>query len=90
MIIPPKQRFAENKDDYTKLHDLTASSFFMRACDAAMMQYIQQNRVTNDAQVALAGYHRITGAQEFLRVLLTLTESQTLPNPPDFNLNYKV
>jgi len=91
MMTSPKQRFTEDKTAFAQHNELTVNGPFLRACDAALLQMLHQAaRPTDNPSAALAGFNRMTGAVEFLRHLLTLTEKPTVQSKPtDFNLNHK-
>lgn len=90
MYVSPKNRFAENKDDFALHNQLTATSPFQRACDAALLQMIHDTKPSDDPSKAIAGFHRIMGAVEYQRHLLTLTEKPTSKPPPQsLNLNHQ-
>lgn len=90
MTLNPKQRFCEDKPVSAKHHDLVVDNGFLKACDSAMLQLVHDTARGNvDAQTALAGYYRISGAVDYLRTLLNLTEKPTAETRfPDVNLNF--
>lgn len=79
MIESPQQRFERDKAAFDKHHDLVVSDSFLRAVDASLLKLLMETKPTDDAQQALAGFHRMTGAVKFVQTLLTLTEKPKEP-----------
>lgn len=74
MILTPKAKFLSAPDLAKRHHETVSSGNFQYACECAMLQFIKEAPRLDDPVGAAANYHRIVGAQEFLKVLLTLGE----------------
>ncbi len=75
----PKIRYQAPKDAVTTHRDLVASAVFERAIDFALLQYAAELSNADLNLNAMAGVAlRQRGAQEFVRVLRNLAESQTI------------
>lgn len=77
----PKKRFL--RTPAAKAHfELTATSSFEQAMDAALLQHVWDNSTsTNDPEQAAAGFNRICGAVQFAKTLMgigTDTKPETI------------
>lgn len=92
MIESPKTRFQLSKPDVEMLAKLVKQDDFLRAIDAALAQTVWDCQDANDAQTAMSGFWRITGARAFVRNFMTLANvaplmpSAKLPS----NLNHEI
>lgn len=87
----PKKRFL--RTPAAKGHfDLTVTSSFEQAVDAALLQHVWDNSTpSNDPEQAVAGYHRISGAVQFAKTLMSLgTEVKPEPIKDSGNLDHKM
>ena len=86
----PKQRFTEISQWVGEHRQMVDSLAFTRACDMAMLQF--QQTVTssiNDANGAGAAGLKMQGAQQFLTILRTISETSTPSSArPDDNLKH--
>lgn len=86
----PKKRFL--RTPAAKSHfELTATTPFQQAVDAALLQHVWDNsNPSNDPEQAAAGYHRISGAVQFAKTLMSLgTEVKPEPIKDTTNLDHK-
>ena len=94
-LQPPKARFQAQPNAQSLLRDITGSSIFQVAADAALLEYIRvvQSQAQGDVSgnMAAAFYFKIQGAQEFLALFVRLSETaepRTVTAPQ--TLNHKV
>lgn len=73
----PKERFLSNREFVTKHHDLIQLPEFQRALDYALLQMSRELaiRETPDAQDAMGAHYEIKGANDFIKTLKRLAES---------------
>lgn len=90
MNLTPRAKF-QSKVDQTKAHlDLVVNDGFRNACEAALLEQIQAMPDISDPVEAAASYHRIKGATEFIRRLLSIAEGVPPPkDQPSQNLNFR-
>jgi len=75
-----------------RLHDAVVETWFTKGAEAAMLHYQDILTMTSgisNGEVKAAQFDKLTGAREFLGVLLNLTEKPELPKPKTVqNLNH--
>ncbi len=74
MIRSPKSRFHDKAGDVSRLAELVATPEFLHAVDTAMCQFIHTMPMVKDAHGSMAMAHKIEGANEFVKELLTLAD----------------
>lgn len=79
MIRSPRERFIEDKAQALSHAELCVNGSFVRAVDAALLQYIRDIPPASDAHRSVTNSAKIEGATEFVRVLMTLAD----PSPPN-------
>lgn len=79
MVESPKKRFLRQKKIANAVGDAVTSTEFQVAADAAMLQMFNDMPETVDPQTAVAIYHRMYGAKQYLGHLQTLADQ---PKPP--------
>jgi hypothetical protein len=91
MTLTPRAKF-QAKIDQARIHrDLVVSDGFRNALEAALLEQILALPNIVDQAEAAASYHRIMGATEFIRHLLSIAETSTAPkSPPTSNLNHNI
>jgi hypothetical protein len=83
----PKDRFLTSKEDAAFLLTLTFQPQFLRAVDAALLQMQSKLPDASDQQGAACQFHKICGAKEFIKELLTMAEPvKPLPQKVSDNL----
>lgn len=82
--LTPRQDFRQS--DFVKgWADLVSSKQFEAAAKTAMLEY--QSAVMTGLQPAENAF-RLHGAQQFLQVLMSLADSETVPTRPNNSLDY--
>jgi hypothetical protein len=87
----PKQRFVEMSQWIGEHRQMVDSVAFTRGCDFAMLQFQADvtSNITDGTGAGSAGL-RMQGAQQFLQILRTLSETSTPSiRRPDDNLQHK-
>lgn len=79
MIRSPKARFQDNAAVVTEHVELMAKPSFLHAVDMAMCQFVHDHPMVKDAHGSMAMAHRIEGANEFLKVLMSLGDKNESP-----------
>lgn len=74
----PKERFLANRDFVNKHHDLIQLPEFQRGLDYALLQMSRELalRETATTQDAMGAYYESKGANEFVKILKNLAESE--------------
>ncbi len=89
MNLTPRAKFQANVQQARIHQDLVVSEGFRSACEAALLEQIMAMPNVVDQAEAAASYHRIQGATEFIRHLLSIAETQSPPREKlPTNLNY--
>lgn len=78
MIRTSRERFLEDKAQAASHAELCVNASFIRAVDAAMLEYVREMPSANDAHSSMANSWKIQGAREVLTKLMTLAD----PAPP--------
>lgn len=78
MTPSPKSKFLAEKELVNHHLDTIGSSSFQRACELAMLKFIEDAPKDGDTVSAVSNYNRIIGAREFLK---TLTGLGDVPEP---------
>lgn len=90
MNLTPRAKFQANIGQARAHQDLVVNEGFRNACEAALIEQILAMPNIVEPHEAIAGYHRIMGASEYLRRLLSIAEATPPPkDKPPQNLNYK-
>jgi hypothetical protein len=81
----PRQQFLKDERAATEHASLMASRPFRHAANVALLQVVDSVSDTTDPVDAAAAYHRIIGAREYLKKLLTLGDvtNEAEPLPPE-------
>lgn len=74
MIRHPRERFIEDKALALSHAELCVNGGFIRAVDAALLQYIRDMPSATDAHRSVTNSAKIEGANEFIKVLMTLAD----------------
>lgn len=90
MNLTPRAKFQANVNHARAHLDLVVSEGFRNACEAALIEQVLTMPNVTESEEAAASYHRIMGATEFLRRLLSIAEPP-LPSKDKLptNLNYR-
>jgi hypothetical protein len=90
MNLTPRAKFQANVNQSRAHQDLVVSEGFRSACESALLEQVLAMPDIADQVEAAASYHRIMGATEFLRRLMSIAESTPPPkDKPPTNLNYR-
>jgi len=90
MNLTPRAKFQAKVDQARAHQDLVVNDGFRNACEAALLEQILAMPNVAEQQEAAASYHRIMGATEVLRRLLSIAEVTEPPKEkPSQNLNFK-
>ena len=90
MNLTPRAKFQADVKQSGSHQDLVVSEGFRSALEAALLEQILGMPNVVDQVEAAAAYHRIQGATEFVRHLLSIAESTPPPREKlPANLNYK-
>jgi hypothetical protein len=91
-VATPRQQFLKDERAATEHASLMASRPFRHAANVALLQVVDSVSDTTDPVDAAAAYHRIIGAREYLKKLLTLGDAVTdvgaLPPEKTSSLNF--
>ena len=80
MTLEPKKRFRDSA--FRKpWHELTEQEWFLRGLESAMLEMQRVMPQALDLGGAAANEFRMKGAQQFVSILLNLTESVPEPRP---------
>lgn len=79
MIRSPRERFLEDKAQAMSHAELCVNQSFVRALDAAMLQYVRDLPNAIDAHSSIVNSARIEGAGAVLKMLLTLADPAPTP-----------
>lgn len=91
MTITPKARFCEDKKRAHAHRELVVSTNFLSASEAALLTMISEFNDSTDPTMAIAGYHRIIGARNYMKILATLAEEpKPAPRAESYNLNHNL
>lgn len=91
MTITPKARFCEDKKRAAAHRELVVSTNFLSASEAALITMINDIEASTDPAAAIAGYHRIIGARQYMKALAALAEEPKQPARGDsYNLNHNL
>lgn len=91
MTITPKSRFCEDKKRAQAHRELVVSTNFLSASEAALLTMIDDMAESTDPVVAIAGYHRIVGARQYMKKLAGLAEEvKPAPRGDSYNLNHNL
>jgi len=94
MIQSPRHQFLKDERVATEHASMMAGCGFRYATDVALLQVIHDLTNTVDPVEAAAAYHRVMGAREYLKKLLTLGDvdsgSKPLTEVERSSLNFKV
>lgn len=87
MLRTPRDRFQENKAETTAHSELCNSAAFIRAVDAAMLEYIRLLPSVKDAHSSVVNSSKVEAVREFSILLMTLADpSPVRPQMPSGNL----
>ncbi len=89
----PKTRFRASGLNISEHRTLVESNAFQRACDFALLEYQAQIALTlsENPNLATVGGLKITGAQEFVMILRTISEMpRIVSRQPVQNLDHKI
>ena len=80
-MMSPKERFLAHPTEVSIHKSLVVSPPFLNASDTAIMQMAQQlsEGAAVDIQTAAANFHKIAGAIQYRKTLLTLADTPTVP-----------
>lgn len=89
--LTPKRDFQEDTKAVGLLADLTDAKPFRDAAKAALLQMLESLDDADDPVKASAAFHRMMGARNFMRSLLTLADQPKQPDssPVRDNLNHR-
>ncbi len=91
MNLTPRAKFQANVTQSRAHQDLVVSEGFRTACESALLEQILGMPNVVDPIEAAAAYHRIQGATEFIRHLMSLAETPKPPlRPPSSNLDHNL
>jgi len=88
----PKQRFQKVKGEVGKVQELIDSERFQKMIDTALLQYQWEltTMTGNETTPAMAAYFCLRGAQRFVEVLKTLSDTPVVaPRIVSHNLNHE-
>lgn len=74
MTRSPRERFQENQPESTAHAELCVSPAFLRAVDAAMLQFMRELPSCKEPHGSIVNSARVEGAQDFVKTLLTLAD----------------
>lgn len=89
----PKTRFQQNALLAGEHRQLAVKSSFVSALDAALLTYqeLLTAQATSDIPASAAAFHKIEGARGFIKVLLNLSETISIPARTTVqNLDHKI
>ncbi len=89
MNLTPRAKFQSNVKQAAAHRDLVVEDGFRCACESALLEQILNMPNVTDPVEAAAAYHRIQGATEYVRHLLSIAEATAPPKEKlPTNLNY--
>lgn len=88
--LNPKERFKAKKDFLKEHQDLVVKESFLEALQTTLAEMTMQAPTALNPSQNWDAFNRITGAKEFMSILLNLGEApKKLPPAPSDNLNYQ-
>ena len=91
MKLTPKKDFIEQKNFANAHRDLVVATPFRTALNAALIDHVLSLPDTNDPATAIACYHQIRGARDFITHLLNIAEQTKAPTTKNTdNLDHNV
>jgi hypothetical protein len=91
MTLTPRQSYQEDQIAAKFHRDLVMQSRFREACHASLLEQVLNMPNTNDPDEAVALYHQIIGARDYIFHLLNIAEEKKpAPVTPSANLNHRV